>query len=369
MKILHCLYDEINNPWVGGGGALRLIELYKRFPKDVEIELISGRYPGAQDWQRENIRMRYLGTDRKHYMWSRVSYSMAARRFIRKNQHEYDWVIEDFSPFSPLFIHNLVPAERRILQMQNYIGRENHLRKFPFLGRLTHWIEDHSVRQNRRFIFSSPDLQMQVKDVFGEIVQESIPVYNGVQEELFRSNEITAESEKFVLFLGRLDKYQKGVDFLFERLAELQDLNDLQVKICGEGPDEHDLRRLATQLNLSGCLSWEGRVEAKRKETLLSTAHFVVMPSRFESWGIVSIEAQASSTPVLARDILGLRTTLTNGVEGLLFQGADDFLLKFRNLWNDNDLRKKLSKNGPKNAKKYLWQAQSDHMAGFLFRQ
>ena len=47
MKICHLIYDDVGNPWLGGGGALRAREIYRRLAERHEITLITGRFPGS----------------------------------------------------------------------------------------------------------------------------------------------------------------------------------------------------------------------------------------------------------------------------------------------------------------------------------
>ncbi|NTU41942.1 MAG: glycosyltransferase family 1 protein, partial [Nitrospirales bacterium] len=53
MRIVHCIYDHIRNPWVGGGGAVRMFEIYRRLSQRHRITVICGKYPGARDYQEE----------------------------------------------------------------------------------------------------------------------------------------------------------------------------------------------------------------------------------------------------------------------------------------------------------------------------
>ena len=49
MKICHLIYDDVNNPWLGGGGAVRAWEIYRRLAADHEITLVTGKFPGGGD--------------------------------------------------------------------------------------------------------------------------------------------------------------------------------------------------------------------------------------------------------------------------------------------------------------------------------
>ena len=52
MKILHFAYDHINNYWFGGGGAVRVYEIYKRLSeKGYKITVVSSGFPKAEDYK------------------------------------------------------------------------------------------------------------------------------------------------------------------------------------------------------------------------------------------------------------------------------------------------------------------------------
>jgi glycosyltransferase involved in cell wall biosynthesis len=99
-----------------------------------------------------------------------------------------------------------------------------------------------------------------------------------------------------VLAIGRLVP-QKGFDLLVQAMAGLP---ELELRIVGEGPQADQLR--GPQVELRG---WVPDVPA-----LLSQAELVVVPSRWEGFGLVAVEAMASGVPVIASDVPGLREVL-----------------------------------------------------------
>src|SRR5438270_8100906 len=101
MRILHCIYDDIGNPWVGGGGAIRTLEIYRRMvDRGHRVEVVCGSYSGAAPIEvRQGVVYRHVGLPYSHIM-SRLTYMLGARRLIKRRG--YDIVIEDVSPFSPV---------------------------------------------------------------------------------------------------------------------------------------------------------------------------------------------------------------------------------------------------------------------------
>jgi glycosyltransferase involved in cell wall biosynthesis len=85
-----------------------------------------------------------------------------------------------------------------------------------------------------------------------------------------------------------------------------------QLLIAGQGPDEHRLRLLATDLGIAHRVQFIGWVSGRAKYELLASARIVAVPSRFETFGIVALEALATGTPVVAFDIPCLREVIPN---------------------------------------------------------
>jgi hypothetical protein len=107
LRVLHCIYDDPSNPWVGGGGAVRVGELYRRLAGEVEATVATGSFPGAHEEERDGVRFRRLGAEHP-YAWSRLSYGRAANALLRSA--EFDAAVFDFSVYTPI----LVPRDRPV---------------------------------------------------------------------------------------------------------------------------------------------------------------------------------------------------------------------------------------------------------------
>ena len=89
MKICHLIYDDVRNPWLGGGGAVRAREIYRRLAERHEITLISGSYPGsAPDEVIDGIRHLRVGAAHS-YASSRLSYCRRAVDFNTQRRRSY----------------------------------------------------------------------------------------------------------------------------------------------------------------------------------------------------------------------------------------------------------------------------------------
>lgn len=159
--------------------------------------------------------------------------------------------------------------------------------------------------------------------------------------------------EDFILFVGRLHP-SKGLDTLlrsFELLS--REFPELSLVLVGDGPDESRLRSLAYQLGIQERIRFMGRVtDLSKLADLYSRCSVFVLPSWFESFGIVILEALASSKPVVASDIPGPRDIIRNGTNGLLFRTGDhmDLMRKLTAILTDATLALKLGRMGKSDA-------------------
>src|SRR5919201_5839409 len=99
MRILHVIYDDVGNPWLGGGGAARTLDIYSRIAGlGHRVIVLCGNYPGAaQTENRCGVTYRRTGLTGS-YALSRLSFMLGAACLIKAGG--YDIVVEDVSPYS-----------------------------------------------------------------------------------------------------------------------------------------------------------------------------------------------------------------------------------------------------------------------------
>jgi glycosyltransferase involved in cell wall biosynthesis len=162
------------------------------------------------------------------------------------------------------------------------------------------------------------------------------------------------KAEPFLLAAGRLT-HQKGFDLLIRAFGSATALTqDLQLVIAGEGPEAQSLRDLAAELGVGARVSFPGRV--RELSRLLKSAVAFILPSRYEGFPNVLLEALAAGVPCVAADCPGAtREILDNGAYGLLVPPEDSRALAdaIRRMVTDSGLRTRFSQAGAGAVERY----------------
>ena len=172
--------------------------------------------------------------------------------------------------------------------------------------------------------------------------------------------------EKIALFSGKLIK-RKRPDTLIEAIAEMRDLPWVKAVLVGDGEERKHLEARADRL-APGRVLFPGFINQSELPDYFAMADVFVLPSEYETWGLVVNEAMHQGLPVLASDKVGCAADLVHpGVTGEVFPAGDSTALAnhLRRLLKRPALAKKFSKNalriiqgyGPKAAADGLRQA------------
>lgn len=152
------------------------------------------------------------------------------------------------------------------------------------------------------------------------------------------------QHQQYALFIGRISP-EKGIESLIDAFRDLH----FKLKIVGTG-EKHYVNTLKERASDNSLIEFCGFADGLEKQTLLSQASFVVIPSIwYEAFGLVALEAYACGKAVIASNIGGLSTIVKDGETGFLFETLNVLALKntLRTII-DNDLFVELGRNGYK---------------------
>lgn len=129
----------------------------------------------------------------------------------------------------------------------------------------------------------------------------------------------TFEKPYQLLVIGRLVE-QKGHRVLIDALSQLEDV-PVELTVVGEGVLERGLKAYATEQRVADRITWAGAV--LDVVPVYAAADVVIIPSLWEGFGLVALEALASERAVIASDIDGLAENITHGETGMLVPAGD----------------------------------------------
>jgi glycosyltransferase involved in cell wall biosynthesis len=322
MKIIHLLYESKGDYFGIGGVGIRAYEIYKYLGSRHDITLLCKKYPGARNREIEGLKHVFVGAESGNLTRALLSYAFSAAQFVREHGNEFDIIIEEFSPAIPTFLH-LWTKKPLVLQVQGYTGRL-YFKKYNLLYALVlHGLEQVRPRFYRNFIFISDQT---MKRFFLKNNANHIVIPNGISHELL--NVSPAEGD-YILYLGRIDIYGKGLDLLIRAYREFfQSFPHIRLVIAGDGRDMDRFQDLLTGLPdaVRKNIEMVGWVAGNTKKEILQNAIFTVFPSRHEVQPISVLEAMASGKAVLVSDIPEFSFVTEHGA-GTSFRSGDSVSL------------------------------------------
>lgn len=172
--------------------------------------------------------------------------------------------------------------------------------------------------------------------------------------------------EKVLLFVGRIEPL-KGIDTLFKALAIMrtQDVFVCLSVIGGEMESSENpndemkrLREISRESNLTDLVTFLGRKGQNTLPYYYSAAEAVVVPSFYESFGMVALEAMACGVPVVASHVGGLAYLVQDGITGFTVPVDDPSALADRltTLIKNPDMRQKMGNQGAALASEFGWE-------------
>jgi D-inositol-3-phosphate glycosyltransferase len=171
--------------------------------------------------------------------------------------------------------------------------------------------------------------------------------------------------ERIVIYVGRIDPI-KGIDTLIDTMPIVQEPQLQYVLIGGDLDDDgrpigplKDVADRVAALGMSRRCRFLGAQPQDMLPLYYSAADVVAVPSRYESFGLVAVEAMATGTPVIASSVGGLTFTVDHERNGLLIPYGDVRALAqaIDRLLDDDDFREAMSFNAINDAQRFSWDA------------
>lgn len=196
-----------------------------------------------------------------------------------------------------------------------------------------HGVEKWITNRSDRVIACSHFMREQIADIFsveeGQISvipngidPEDLPVEDPTELARLRS-QFAEPEENLVLLIGRL-VYEKGFQLALEAMPQvIEALPNTRFLVAGSGTHEAELHKLAKELGLMDHGTFLGWIGDDVLHSLYQISDLTVVPSIYEPFGLVALEAMASKCPCIAADTGGLREVVPIEGAGLRFRASD----------------------------------------------
>ncbi len=236
--------------------------------------------------------------------------------------------------------------------------------------------EKHVIAIADCLIAATPAEEAQLHWLYGADKEKIVTIPPGVDLERFHPQSQTTAKDAVgipqyhqnIVFAGRIEPL-KGIDTLLRAIALIQKrhpaaVTNVCVAIIGGDPwaDDPDaemarLQQLRADLDIHGLVTFVGAKDQNVLPRYYAAAEMVVMPSHYESFGLVALEAMAMGTPVIASEVGGLAFLVQDGVNGYHVPSRDPEALAERiyELLTSQMCRDELAQNARRHAQQYAW--------------
>ena len=237
-------------------------------------------------------------------------------------------------------------------------------------------VEKQLVKHSDHIVVSNRREKVQIIWTYGAPSEKISVIPCGVDPHLFvplnasRSKvHLDLPHKRFILFVGRIDPV-KGIDTLLKAMAIVRNKRDFHQEVhlliiggdldyssYSKDSEMHKLRQLTTELRLKNMVTFLGAQRQDQLPYYYSIAEVCVLPSRYESFGMVALEAMSCSTPVIASKVGGLTSFIQDEITGFLVPEEDEKSLaeKILKLLKHPFLKDRLGMQARRRAKEFSW--------------
>ena len=239
-------------------------------------------------------------------------------------------------------------------------------------------VEQDLIRDADRIIASSDHERQALVELYGARRERVAIVPCGVDLDRFRAVDqgqararLGVEGDVLV-FVGRMDPI-KGLDLLLRSVALLRHRSQLTLLVVGGASDDLELPRyesLASALGLGSRVRFCGTVPQEQLPIYYSAASVCVVPSYYESFGLVAMEALACGTPVVGSMVGGLPTVVHDDENGLLVpkRTPQAFAEKIERILQGPSYRQQLAALARPSVERFGWGAVAEQVTE-VYRQ
>ncbi|MEU0497372.1 glycosyltransferase family 4 protein [Mycobacterium sp. NPDC006124] len=192
------------------------------------------------------------------------------------------------------------------------------------ISRQVHAVEGWLARESDSLITCSASMGDEITALFGPGLSESRVIRNGIDAALWPfARRRSRRGPARLLYLGRLE-YEKGVHDVIAAMPRIRRTHPgTTLTIAGDGTQQEWLQEQARKHKVLKAVEFVGRVDHEQLVALLHDCDAAVLPSHYEPFGIVALEAAATGAPLVTSNVGGLGEAVLDGETGRSFPPRD----------------------------------------------
>ena len=275
--------------------------------------------------------------------------------------HAHDWLVAT----AGIGLKHVFRKPLLVTMHSTEIGRRDGLHNTT--EKMIHETEAWLTYEAWRVVCCSDYMTQHVKWAFGLPNDKLVMVSNGVNPHVYdglEKQDLTAfrrtfalPEEKIVLYVGRL-VYEKGIHILINAVPKVVEKVNAKFIIVGSGYMKEQLSNIVKSMGLEHKVLFTGFVEEENLLKLQKCADVSVVPSLFEPFGIVALEAMAAKSPIVVSDTGGLSEIVDHDQSGIKAypNNADSLAWGITKILLDENFRNSIRENAYKKIlEKYDW--------------
>jgi glycogen synthase len=233
--------------------------------------------------------------------------------------HAHDWLVAH--PAVALAEYFDVPLVSTIHATE--AGRHSGWVSGP-ISRQVHAVESWLAHESDSLITCSASMSDEISELFGPGLAETRVIRNGIDAALWPfAKRRPRQGPAQLIYLGRLE-YEKGIHDAIAALPRIRRTHPgTTLIIAGEGTQQHWLVEQARKHKVLKATTFVGHLNHEELVDLLHTADAAMLPSHYEPFGIVALEAAATGIPLATSNVGGLGEAVINGQTGMSYAPRD----------------------------------------------
>ena len=335
--------EVINSLKIGGAELLLknfVIEAKKnnQYTVDVCTLYATNDAKNIEEIKKKNVRIWSLDLKNKYTLSSVGKIKKIIERENYDIVHVHLFPASAFVALSSLFLKKSIAY---LFTMHNTFNRRRSIKIFKIIDGLIY-------NRYAKIICISKQVQNSLTKWVPKIKEKIEIIPNGIPMNS-KSNDNPLMKKYDALFVGRLVQ-QKGINFLLEAVSILQKKYKkiIRVAIVGDGPQKKELIKMCEELKIKDSVEFLGF--QRDVDQIMRSSRVLVLPSRWEGFGLVLLEAMKNKLPIVATNVGGIPEIITNGHEGLLVPTENPKILanSINRVLENSELRNQFIQNAYK---------------------